>query len=414
MHRATEFFLPAKGAAKELASLKYQASRFKHGVDIKYTEQDVKFIASKYPSAELPRVFSAKDRESFNEVLGEALSDVLNGSTPGYPLNSTYANMGQIKNNPEALGWLYDQAYELFKFLTTVDITSWKAEDIYRKLGIVIHLFIKDELHIKEKVDKERFRLIFSVPIMMNLMERIACSQQNKLEIASWKVIPSKPGLGFTDQMTRDLYNYATVHGLKNSTDKSGWDWTVNGVFMDFDRDVRIELVKGQDGAEDFAFFMRNVNHLMTHKVIALSDGTLIAQTFSGVMPSGSYRTSSTNSRMRVMARYLAFGDTNIMTMGDDSVEGDYYGKDPYLAYSELGFILKESVVYEEGFEFCSKIFEYGLARPMDPYKMLVRYYVKEGYNDLQVYGALVDELRHCDKSVIADLWLSDSYVEVD
>jgi len=405
--RAGEFYLPAKGARYEKASFAYQASRYNHDVHIEYTSADVERVASLYPAADIPDLFKDPTRSAFDKALEQTLYDVPNHSTPGWPYNSRFKTMGELFESPTGLAELYDHAWEFFKILASDNITTLSAEEVFLKLGVVSHLFIKDELHTKEKVDKSRYRLIFSVPILVNLMERLCCAAQNKLEIANWERIPSKPGLGFTDEMSRSLIDYASRHGLCNSTDMSGWDWTVNGAHIDFDRDVRLKLVSGQEGYSVFATFLNNVNHLLTNKVVALSNGELYAQSFSGVIASGSYRTSPTNSRIRIGARYKAIGDTEAMSMGDDCVEGDYGGVDPVEAYAKLGFILKDSVSSQSSFEFCSKKFESGLAVPMDPVKMLLRFFVKRGYLDAEITYAIKQELRHCPES----LALIESYL---
>lgn len=398
---ADKFWLPAKGAKAERASFKYQASRHKHGVKVDYSQEDVDLIAAQYPRGKVNKVFDTLSEEDFNMALEEVLQDVPRDSTPGYPMNMRCRNMGDLFDDDSALTWLYEQGFKLFTFLVSNDITGWTADQIYRELGIVDHLFIKDEIHPLEKVLQQRFRIIFSVPILFNLMERLCCSQQNKIEIRNWKDIASKIGIGFTDDMAADVAKYVEKMKLVNSTDMSGWDWTVIGDLIKFDCRVRLKLAEGCPGYANFERFLNNVNTILLRKVVALSDGTLLAQNFDGVIPSGSYRTSSTNSRIRLIARYLSFRDLLAATVGDDCLEGDYGNIDPVEAYWKLGLILKETSACDAtDFEFCSKRFTNGKARPVDPMKLLLRYYVTGGYNYPQIYSSIFDELRHCDQAV--------------
>jgi hypothetical protein len=50
----------------------------------------------------------------------------------------------------------------------------------------------------------------------------------------------------------------------------------------------------------------------------------------------------------------------------------------------------------QSNFEFCSKKFENGVAVPVDPVKMLIRFFVKRGYLDAEITHAIKQELRHC------------------
>lgn len=95
------------------------------------------------------------------------------------------------------------------------------------------------------------------------------------------------------------------------------------------------------------------------------SDGRIYCQSVAGFWPSGSYRTSGTNSRMRLVVRRLACGDAKAITMGDDAVEAKV--SDMVSKYKTLGFDLKEPVpVTPENFEFCSKNFTSGLVIPVE------------------------------------------------
>lgn len=393
------YYLPAKGPLAEFSSFKYQANRHKIGTKVDISDSFIAAIASNYPVGELPLLFSVPTQENFDKAFEQALCDVPRDSTPGWPLNNVFNTMEAVFEEDSNLLWLYKIGWDMFQYLLQNDITGKTSDEVFQELGVVNHLFIKDELHAAEKVEAGRYRLIFSVPILVNLMERLACSFQNKLEIIHWKDIPSKIGIGFTDEMSQDMAEYVNDNNLEMSTDMSGWDWTVIEDLIDADCNVRIKLVDGQPGCENFNVFMRNVNHLYSTKVLGLSDGTLVAQEFGGIVPSGSYRTSSSNSRMRFIARALAFNDVLAATVGDDCLEGAFGDVDPILAYAKLGLILKiAKPCTRDDFEFCSKQFLNGLPRPVDPYKLLLRYYVTKGFESLQVKYSLQGELRHCDQ----------------
>lgn len=405
---AEDFYLPAKGAAAEFSSFKFQANRHQVGLRVNFDDAFIESIAKRYPKGKLPLLFSAPTQENFDKALAQVLLDINPGSTPGWPLNSAYKTVSDITGDPSALMWLYNVSWDMFQYLMTHNITTMSSTEVLRELGVVNHLFIKDELHGADKVRTGRFRLIFSVPLLVNLMERLACSFQNKEEVLHWADIPSKIGIGFTDEMSQQISDYVRMKKLVNSTDVSGWDWTVIGDLIDADCKVRVKLTEGFEGHNNFKIFMENVNHFMTCKVIGLSDGTLLAQTFKGIVPSGSYRTSSSNSRIRLMARNFLFEDKEAATVGDDCLEGAYGETNPWEAYASLGLILKVSQpCHPDDFEFCSKRFINGKPQPVDPLKLILRYFVTQGYLDTQVHHSVYDELRNCDQQFRDLLWLS-------
>jgi len=103
---------------------------------------------------------------------------------------------------------------------------------------------------------------------------------------------------------------------------------------------------------------VRNRFACFSLSLFQLSDGTLIAQELPGIMKSGSYLTSSMNSRIRCLMAEI-IGSEWCIAMGDDSVEA--FVEDAPAKYLALGHTCKE---YElcptdfegilESVEFCS------------------------------------------------------------
>lgn len=238
----------------------------------------------------------------------------------------------------------------------------------------VVRLFVKNEPHSKKKIEEGRLRLISSVSLVDNLVERILFSRQNSEEISQWENIPSKPGLGLDeDEQLQAIYKSVekSLNARKLAeSDVTGWDWSVQDWELERDAEARVRL-SGAATNSTFARLVRNRMFCLSRKVFYLSDGRMFAQRYDGVMASGSYVTGSSNSRMRVMAAYDV-GSPFAIAIGDDSLED--YVVDAEVKYARNGHPLKAYSLCKNGFEFCSHRFTSSTdAKPVNWSKSLYR-----------------------------------------
>ena len=205
-----------------------------------------------------------------------------------------------------------------------------------------IRLFVKQEPHTLKKCKEGRFRLISSVSLVDQIVERLLFGPQNQLEITMWRSIPSKPGMGLSQyEQAQSIWNdlkYKHLGCPAAEADISGFDWSVQSWELWADCSMRALLGN----------FTPEVKHLamsrfycLMNSVFQLSNGTLIEQGKPGLMKSGSYCTSSTNSRIRCLMAEL-IGSPWCIAMGDDSVEG--FVPDAKRKYEELGHCCKDYV----------------------------------------------------------------------
>jgi hypothetical protein len=250
------------------------------------------------------------------------------------------------------------------------------------RLGLCdpMKLFIKEEPHKATKLKEKRFRLIFSVSLIDNLIARILCMPQNSAEIATWYKIPLKPGMGLGDDCLRILNQvvYENQDGGIDEADISGWDWSFQAFDFEMDYLRRIHLAVGELGS--YKRILRAHFHCMARKVVVLSDGTMYAQNSPGIMPSGWYNTSSTNSAARAMNHYYVALANDIepwcITMGDDAVERHVpNASEWYLRLGKTCKMMRRANPYN--FEFCSQHFNGMLATPTSVDKQLVNMLVK-------------------------------------
>lgn len=270
-----------------------------------------------------------------------------------------------------------------------------------------VRLFVKQEPHKVQKIKTKRFRLISSVSLIDQLVERVLFGVQNRKEIDSWSFIPSKPGIGLTDEMAHKVYQ--EVRQASNAftmceADISGWDWSVQDWELRADAEIRINLSRGLHPS--CAIAMRNRLSCLSRSVFSLSNGQLLEQGLPGLMKSGSYLTSSTNSRCRVLDHHLLGGDW-IIAMGDDSVEADVStleetAEERYRKLGKTVGMFSQCPVDGKGvvqdFEFCSQRFTANGPIPMNWPKMLTKFLSQAPTEELVL--DLKRELRHLEKQL--------------
>jgi len=293
-----------------------------------------------------------------------------------------------------------------------------------------VKLFIKTEPHKQEKLETGRYRLISNVSLVDQVVERLLNSPINKAEIEWWDQCPSKPGIGFDEvgQRVVKMWLHKRLGEPVYESDVSGFDWSVHGEWLLWDAEFRAGQYTGPAEVLEFlrsALFIRA--HCVAAKTFLCSDGMLCDMPECyGVQASGSYNTSSTNSRVRVAMRAMldvVAGDTGrwsavtsversspfslghynpIIAMGDDALEMGGEALKEEDPYGKLGIrvTLKGGVVTPlKEFEFCS--FNWCAKRGVWAYpvgwaKSVMR--LSGGpVADIEIRcGAVINELRHC------------------
>jgi hypothetical protein len=252
------------------------------------------------------------------------------------------------------------------ELLKSVDLASDPVFDdpVYLvKCGFVdpVRVFVKNEPHTIEKLNEGRYRLIFSVSLVDNIIERLLFTPQNKNEISEYRTCPSKPGIGFGNEMQLEEMVYLVRAHIRDAAeaDIRGWDWNVKEWMMKADAERRIRL-SGQPSNSVFARMVRNRLFLMCRMLIATSTGRLFSKRVACFIPSGSYLTSSSGSFMRNLLVALICIQSGVkwwsVSMGDDCLE--MFIANAEELYLRFGFALKMYRKCEDGFEFCSHKFD--------------------------------------------------------
>jgi hypothetical protein len=293
--------------------------------------------------------------QEFDNYLEVMIGQVNMEGSPGVPLYRLGPTNSDILDRHK--DGLKIEVKKRIQKLITMDIEYLTAEELVKQgLCDPVRTFIKNEPHGKIKADKKRFRIISSVSLVDQLVERVLTKHINASEIGRWSKIPSKPGMGFAPSQVEDTIKYVEDNiPLPTPSDISGYDWSIKRWNLKFDAEFRIRL-HTHEPCSDYKRALRNRWICLGRSVFQLSDGTLIAQMIDGLMKSGCFCTSSTNSHMRVHMGKIA-GSSHVMAMGDDAIEN--FSSEAEAKYNKMGFPMKFYGPPLEGdtFEFCSHIY---------------------------------------------------------
>lgn len=296
----------------------------------------------------------------------------------------------------------------------TGDFSDMTSEDLIQQ-GFCdpVKIFIKDEPHKLSKINEGRLRIISSVSLVDQIIERVLHYVQNKTEIEYWDQCPSAPGMGLHDDgllaLAQNMEDLLAETGEVMCTDVSGWDWSVQEWELQDDMELRWKLA-GEREDSDYAHMCRVNAMVVANSVYVDPGGSCWAQQVKGIQNSGRYCTSSSNSRMRVLLSVnsrldqglppLVNGHCGIKAMGDDSVEVSL----PRIVESmvKFGHTISENTTATtlEGLEFCShRWLASRYACPVAPSKTTFRFFSRpEGEEDLLgLWGQLSWYLRHLD-----------------
>jgi hypothetical protein len=329
------------------------------------------------------------------------LSPQLNEAIRGLELQSSPGALWSGTSNDDILKTrrheIEDAVIALYYYLSQVDITGMSAAEVFKTTGIAYKMFIKDEFHSTDKAKQKRWRLIFSNPIVLNILERFVFGPTLDAEKVgdTYMKIPTTIGLVMSGPEKREesLRLKAKVREFVGeciaSTDASGWDWTVS------DWLYQAANYRYAGTSPEFQMITRNLLHIAMNKTVCFSDGLLYSQDTPGVVPSGGYQTGSLNSYLRALLRSLIDGHYPV-TMGDDCLEKHLEGLTEL--YRTLGFTIKYSGVPSKlgEFEFCSKLFRNGGVVPVvsSVEKMLLNAWKTR---DPQVISSLREELEEAE-----------------
>nr|URD27601.1 RdRp [Pistacia sobemo-like virus] len=341
-----EYGWPERGAEAERCSLFFQASRYKRSVCPETIGEATSNLESRYPRTKVTREIRGDiwDQEEVAEKVAQIARQEVNlKASPGVPLASLGLTNAQIVDRHlDFLVLAVVARLELLSSYELVDSDLSPNELVRMGFCDPVRVFVKQEPHPKAKIEQGRFRLISSISLVDQLVERILFGPQNRAEIQLWHKIPSKPGMGLSLETQAHLLWDDLVFKHNQSpaaeADISGFDWSVQWWELVADLKMRIKL---SDAGGKARMAMSSRFYCLGNSVFQLSNGEMWEQCEPGLMKSGSYCTSSSNSRIRCLMAEL-IGAKWCVAMGDDSVEG--FVPDAKARYEELGHVCKDYI----------------------------------------------------------------------
>jgi len=284
-----------------------------------------------------------------SDVINHFISEEVNlHASPGIPYSALGLTNAVVLR--EHGGFIRSLVKDRLNLLSTGNCLTLSAEErVQQGFCDPVRLFVKDEPHNREKTRTKRFRLIMSVSLVDQLVERVLNSRLNHNEVLHWREIPSKGGSSMSLKGDMDFIKMWMLNRDLAEADVSGFDWTVKS--WELQADVMLRIALSPKHSPEWRRALVNRVDCLSLSVFSLSDGRLISQLTKGIQKSGSYNTTPTNSHIRVMLAYLA-GANEAVAVGDDGLE-DYH-PDAEAKYIEMGHPLK---MYKRGCNratFCS------------------------------------------------------------
>lgn len=326
-------------------------------------------------ASRLPDCFTSEGLLITQPLFDQLCKSLNHKANPGLPLCALAKSKGDLMEL--CPNFVMDLFIERLRKLSSADLSDetplWLVQNGFCD---PVRVFIKNEPHKVTKIMEGRSRLISNVGVVDELIDRLLSMHQIEQEISRYQTIPAKAGLGFTDEMSQALWAITTAECPEPaSSDVKAWDWHF-AKWM-YDACVDLDITLCENPTVLWERLLRNRAYCSAWKVFVDPSGCMFAQLTPGIQASGSYRTTSWNSKARVCCAYL-IGATWAMSMGDDAAEEAVEGAVD--RYAAIGVTVTDYVSSAElrkatgaEFEFCSHLFFRDRAVPLNWVKGLFR-----------------------------------------
>ncbi|APG75798.1 hypothetical protein 2 [Hubei sobemo-like virus 23] len=272
---------------------------------------------------------------SFNHYM-RTLNQLVWTSSPGLPYMRTYPNNGGMFGvvdgvpNPEKCRYWWT-------------IVQQKIRD---QFSDYIRVFIKQEPITRKKFEQNRFRLIFSVSVLDQIIDHMLFGDFNDLVIENWYNLPTKVGWSPLGGGWK-IIPKSKCHAI----DKRAWDWTVKMWLIELEFMLRVRLCDNMNPLWRALAFWRYKSLFMDAKFVN-SGGLVFKQKFIGVMKSGCVNTIITNSIAQILLHLricleLGLDISWIFSLGDDTLQ-ELLSDPRYLELLKQFSLVKECVIANE------------------------------------------------------------------
>lgn len=330
-------------------------------------------------------------RANFNRVLLRLDRQ----SSPGWPLCREASSIG---------AWLFGD--QLMPLPHRADQLWSQVQDVL--LGKYEHLFkvfIKAEVHTRQKAEENRWRMIMASSLPVQIAWHMTIGHLEEKLVKTSGQQPSAYGQVYTAGGWKRFLHRVRAKRMYWCIDKRAWDWNSPGWVYKLCRELRKRLTIHATREWEESLDRLYEDAYVRSKVI-LPDGSIYEQQEEGLMKSGLVPTISDNSFAQVGLHFaveyqMEEPDTPIEATGDDTIQRKSRRAKEYISRLQLlGCVVKEAV---DGIQFMGfNISDEGM-RPMYLGKHLASIVLqKEDYlpETLEAYAGLY---VHCPE--FFDFW---------
>lgn len=237
------------------------------------------------------------------------MDSVQGKSSPGYPWN--VASSAGYSTNAQLLAAerLTVKKHTVATILALLKLLDCEADDpeVDEARSLIagfVKVFIKKEPHPMRKAKEGRWRIICSVSIISQLVERVFFAKQNYAEIGDWGNLPAKPGMGHTDEgldvLTANIEDLHKRLGALCPPDARGFDMSCKGWMHRAEARLRARAY-GYDPRGIVGQLFQLWFNILSEAVFVFSDGVTAQLSHPSIQFSGRYCTSSGNTWMRLL-----------------------------------------------------------------------------------------------------------------
>lgn len=382
------------------------------------------------------------DWNRLSDNINAAIDDVNMDASPGVPMMQFGSTNGDVILKERNLVLrLVKERIERLALISTSAVLDDESVEQHLRDGLLdpCRVFIKNEPHKKAKIREGRFRLIWSLSLLDQIIDRVLFSSMAEEEIRKFHRMASKGGAGLsTDEQQRELYQNIKMLLGKDfwTNDMKNWDWSfkrwqyeafwVRCAFKMGFRKEEISIwlkVLSRKGLEfntydemEYIFLEIPITirlmwirlFFMARVPIVLSDGRLLTHGTAGIMKSGLFITLMANSFNRALlssfvSDYLEANSDAAIAMGDDCGEKllgrGVHDESIKHAYLRMGFTVTdlEHITNPDiqGFEFCSHRLYPAKAIPLNEVKIVLKHLVSKLRHTREQQFQLENDIRH-------------------
>lgn len=212
--------------------------------------------------------------------------------------------------------------------LETSEDTKYSADPV--------RIFQKPEGHKMSKVAEKRWRLIWGVSLIDQIIDRLLYLEVNQASLDNAAKQAAKPGINFkSGGIHRMVSKYNSKRDDWSSYDARSFDFTVGGDQLDLARELNSRLCLTHGPLKErWETLSKAREEAVKFGKFVFSDGTVCKQILPGVQKSGRFTTIDGNCKVTVtnrirydISREVPSDPNGTIAMGDDTVENNI--KDP-------------------------------------------------------------------------------------